>query len=844
MMGVCFGTLSLLAVSCASAPPVEEEPAPAPREEVSVEAAPTLVDLVRRGDRDALAELFGLQVDLNQQDADGMTALHHAARQGDAPTVEVLLHRGAAPDTRNNNRETPLHLAVRGGHTPVVQLLADRNASLFAQDNTDTSVLDSALERGGEVLAAIINQQTVSQRDTEGLTVLHYAAARGNVPMAERALAAGASPSPDGPFAPAGAAAPAETPSVVLPVDLALAEERSGDHVEVAALLIRNGSPHPADNQFRYFDQIIRDRDVGLRFENRESGLHLAARQGHGGILELLVREGAEVDARDALERTPLLVAVRAGDRHAVQFLLENRADASRRDLRGYTIFHYALEGAAPREMVAGLLEHRVDPDLPGSRGVRALHIVVRDNHPVDFLALLAEGGADLNARDEEGTTALHLAMEGGESRQEAASLLVQLGASLFSRNNKGETPASMAVQHGEATLSWLLDITGTAVRDENGANLLHYAALGDSRESAGYLVERGVSAVERNRPGDSPLHTAVQHASPAVASVLLAGGGDLFLRNTAGATPLAIAFSREDAWWSAFFQPDVVARRDAAGNTLLHHATREGDLRAMAGLLSLGASPEERNRTDQTVLHHAAAYGDPAAVSLLLRYRAAVDARDARGNTPLHLVQGRHAVDIAFLLSMNGVMLDAANGEGRTPLHEAVRRGNSSLAEFLVDRGAFPDARDNLGRSPLFDAARSGSVELAGILLGGGAAPDLRDLNGNTVLHVAVQEGHYGVAAQLRSSGADIFAEDRNGNTVVDLALEQGVPMTAALVDRSVINRQNNRGETVIHRAARRSVSREVLTYLLTLEPDPRVRSASGITSGELMAEMNHATQ
>jgi len=58
------------------------------------------------------------------------TALHLAARQGDADGVELLLERGAAPNTVTADLNTPLHGAAREGHDHVVRLLIDHGANM------------------------------------------------------------------------------------------------------------------------------------------------------------------------------------------------------------------------------------------------------------------------------------------------------------------------------------------------------------------------------------------------------------------------------------------------------------------------------------------------------------------------------------------------------------------------------------------------------------------------------------------------------------------------------------------------------------------------------------------
>lgn len=57
-------------------------------------------------------------------------ALHIAARQGDVDGVELLLQRGAAPNSVTADLNTPLHAAAREGHDNVANVLIGHAANM------------------------------------------------------------------------------------------------------------------------------------------------------------------------------------------------------------------------------------------------------------------------------------------------------------------------------------------------------------------------------------------------------------------------------------------------------------------------------------------------------------------------------------------------------------------------------------------------------------------------------------------------------------------------------------------------------------------------------------------
>ena len=101
------------------------------------------------------------------------------------------------------------------------------------------------------------------------------------------------------------------------------------------------------------------------------NGIVLAARDGYADVVQALLRQGTEVDARDAGGVTALIGAASGGQDAIIQFLLEAGADVDATDERGKTAL-----------MEASLIGH------------------------VPSVQTLLAAGADLDARDADGRTA------------------------------------------------------------------------------------------------------------------------------------------------------------------------------------------------------------------------------------------------------------------------------------------------------------------------------------------------------------------------------------------------------------------------------------------------------
>ena len=128
-------------------------------------------------------------------------------------------------------------------------------------------------------------------------------------------------------------------------------------------------------------------------------------------MVELLLKKGAEVDARDDYGRTPLKLAVRSnGNLAMVKALLAAGADSMTRDERGRTPLHHA-SFIRNRAVCKVLLKAGANVKVLDNNGETPLHVAANRDNPVGVKFLLA-AGADQDARDNGGNTPLHAVFE------------------------------------------------------------------------------------------------------------------------------------------------------------------------------------------------------------------------------------------------------------------------------------------------------------------------------------------------------------------------------------------------------------------------------------------------
>jgi ankyrin repeat protein len=209
----------------------------------------------------------------------------------------------------------------------------------------------------------------------------------------------------------------------------------SRGHKEIAELLIANGAD-------------VNAKTVG----NGWTPLHYAADEGHKEIIELLIDNGADVNAKDYLGWTPLLRAAKGGHRRLAELLIAKGADVNANSNRDATPLHHAAK-EGHKEIAELLIAKGADVNAKGSDGSSPLHWSALFGQK-EVVELLIAKDADVNAKDEYGMTPLGFTTlpDNPYDTAETADLL---------RKHGGKTGAELAlmpprlVQHGRFAFSF-----------------------------------------------------------------------------------------------------------------------------------------------------------------------------------------------------------------------------------------------------------------------------------------------------------------------------------------------------------------------------------------------------
>ena len=226
-----------------------------------------------------------------------------------------------------------------------------------------------------------------------------------------------------------------------------------------------------------------------------------AARRGDVGAARAAMESGAEVNARNPLGQTPLiLAAARPGGDPVVKFLLDAGADPNIADKTpslapngyfagGNTALIEAArirDGKSLRLLLAG----KADPNGRNAHGATALVYAALAGNTENARTLLA-ARADVNARVDDGTTPLMVAIQ--RDSLELVSLLLEKGADAATPDKAGNTPLMWAAysETGSAAMLERLVKAGAKVdaRNAKGESAIDWARSRGETEAMAFLT-------------------------------------------------------------------------------------------------------------------------------------------------------------------------------------------------------------------------------------------------------------------------------------------------------------------------------------------------------------------
>ncbi|XP_043567151.1 caskin-1 isoform X9 [Chiloscyllium plagiosum] len=237
---------------------------------VKTEDVPAVQKLLQRP-KQGKAKLLGSakRVNVNFQDLDGFSALHHAALNGNTELISLLIEAQATVDIKDNKAMRPLHYAAWQGKAEPMKMLLKAGSSLNSQSDEGQIPLHLAAQHGHYEVSEMLlqHQSNPCIVDIAGKTPLDLACEFGRVGVVQLLLSSN--------------------------MCAALLEAKPGDITD----------------------------------PNGTSPLHLAAKNGHIDIIRLLLQAGIDIN-RQTKAGTALHEAALCGKTEVVRLLLESGINA------------------------------------------------------------------------------------------------------------------------------------------------------------------------------------------------------------------------------------------------------------------------------------------------------------------------------------------------------------------------------------------------------------------------------------------------------------------------------------------------------------------------------------
>jgi ankyrin repeat protein len=238
--------------------------------------------------------------------------------------------------------------------------------------------------------------------------------------------------------------------------------------------------------------------------------LFIAIRDNDAAGVKKSLAQGADPNSRNWLDFSALMWAAMCGNREIAETLITHGAKFNDDSIYGSALTF--AEVGRREEMALFLLDKGIKPDPSRLDKASPLMIAAANGH-VKLMDRLLKQKVSPNAQDSDGATALIYAAQQGQTS--AVQMLIQNGANI-------------------------------STADSHKRTALHYAAMNGWAQTTDALIERGADVHAKDAQGATPLLLAARYnGDKAIVSRLLKSGANASLTDHSGMTAFALAQSR-----------------------------------------------------------------------------------------------------------------------------------------------------------------------------------------------------------------------------------------------------------------------------------------------------------
>jgi ankyrin repeat protein len=380
---------------------------------------------------------------LNESDLQGNTPLILAIKLKRPQMVSLLLKNGASPVKTDANLNTPLHIATQNNHLAMVKTLLKATPG-------------------------------IDHKNISGQTALHIAARNCYLEIFNFLLKENA--------------------------DTSLTDSAGNSVLHLAC----TGTETARINICKNILELQPRKLVNLRNYSDYTPLHIAAINGAKKLVPLLVKAGADIDARLPDGSTALFFC----RPKLIPHLISLKADKLLKNNRGLTAFEYALLNGLKKRihffrnyMKKSKISQPNNPEI-----FKSLQKAIKAGKTELARRLVNQSPNLVDYKEAKlGETALHIAAANNQTA--ILNFLLKNNAKLNSRNFFRRTPLHYAAMQGNLNLAKTLIDAGADLFavDLRGNTPLHDAATSGDLETYKYLIKAGAADSAKNNSGLSP---------------------------------------------------------------------------------------------------------------------------------------------------------------------------------------------------------------------------------------------------------------------------------------------------------------------------------------------------
>ena len=623
----------------------------------------------------------------------------------------------------------------------------------------------------------------------------------------------------------------------------------------------------------------------------KDTALMIACQLGNEGIVNLLLENGADVNAKNSDGKTALCMAVTQGHTEFKSTQPSTEGESSSDDIKvrfsAHTILVFLLLKAGahlqqsysdgPNVHITKMLTNTMEEDSVKDnltaennnlksltrncirRHLKQIHPEISLYYTISQLGLpfllqsyllfdiLLNYKQYLNSDEKE------FLLKASEGNIDGISSMIHAGVNVNITGENGMTALMIASQNGYVELvEKLIEAEVNAdIQTFNGNTALICATLKNQNDCVQRLLDFGANPNIQGKDGYTALMHAAKNGSISCLQLLLDGCANIHIQNDDSAANRMIRSDNKGMTAVSYAvhqrNTECVKELIKAGadvNRALANAVMEGNVDIMNTIISAGAELNIKKKGKGTPLMVAANVGQVECLKELIVAGAKTNEQDEDGCTALIFAANKDHAECMKELIAGGADINKQNKRGDTALMIAARRNHTECLKELINAGADVSKQDHeCDRTALHYASQEGHVICVKELLEAAAELNAITKKGETALTCSIRSGHTECVKELISAGANVNNRNSVGTVspLISAVKEESLQCVQELLGAGADVNASDGVDTALMVACE-SGNRSMVRFLLENGADVNAETSDGRTALYLAVTQGHA--